>query len=98
MQHKFQNDIPKKLQAPKSASSISFDYIYACGPGIMLKLLAEIAEQNSIPIEVSIETYFGCGFGVCYGCTVETSQGLLRACKEGPVFDGKIISWDNFNN
>ncbi len=79
-------------------SNISFDYIYACGPGIMLKLLTEIAIKNSIPVEVSIETYFGCGFGVCYGCTVETSQGLLRACKEGPVFDGEIINWDKFNH
>ncbi|MEE0923969.1 MAG: hypothetical protein UIB40_06550 [Paludibacteraceae bacterium] len=28
----------------------------------------------------------GCGFGACMGCTIQTTQGPKRVCKEGPVF------------
>ncbi|MCR5401179.1 MAG: dihydroorotate dehydrogenase [Treponema sp.] len=34
-----------------------------------------------------------CGVGVCLGCVIPTSQGNLRCCKDGPVFDSKILSF-----
>lgn len=69
-----------------------FDMIYTCGPSSMMKGIVEAAQKT--PVEVSLENYFGCGIGLCSGCTIETSDGLKRACVEGPVFNGRIIEWD----
>ncbi len=69
-----------------------FDMIYTCGPAPMMKVLVPLA--GNTPIEVSVENYFGCGIGLCSGCTIETSAGRKRACVDGPVFDGASIDWE----
>lgn len=76
-------------------SNESFDMIYICGPNPMMKAMTEIAIRNKIPCEVSLENYFGCGIGVCSGCTVQTTNGQKRACVDGPVFSGEIIDWNS---
>lgn len=73
----------------------SFNMIYLCGPKIMMQRIVELLKGNPAPVEASIENYFGCGIGVCYGCTVETTEGQKRVCIDGPVFDGKAIRWDS---
>lgn len=70
----------------------SFDAWYTCGPAVMMKKLAEVC-GNTKPIEVSMENYFGCGIGLCSGCTIECTDGLKRACVDGPVFDGRKVIW-----
>ena len=75
---------------PEICSKENFAKIYTCGP---TKMMQRIVELSSLPVEVSLENYFGCGIGLCSGCTVETSSGLKRACVEGPVFSGKEINW-----
>ncbi|MFH0974561.1 MAG: dihydroorotate dehydrogenase electron transfer subunit [Spirochaetota bacterium] len=72
-----------------------FDIIYTCGPSVMMKAIAGIAKQSDTPIEASLENYFGCGIGLCFGCAVETISGIKRACVDGPVFDGRIVNWDS---
>ncbi|MBS5531680.1 hypothetical protein KH017_12905, partial [bacterium] len=37
------------------------DRVYACGPKAMLKAVAELAAQYSLPCEVSMEERMGCG-------------------------------------
>lgn len=69
-----------------------YDMVYTCGPGPMMKALAALAGDT--PIEVSVENYFGCGIGLCSGCTIETTAGPKRACIDGPVFDGAAINWN----
>lgn len=59
-----------------------FDYYYACGPQVMLKYLS-LENKNGF---VSLEARMGCGFGACMGCSIETTNGVKRVCKEGPVF------------
>jgi dihydroorotate dehydrogenase electron transfer subunit len=45
--------------------------------------------------QVAIETYMGCGTGVCLACAVPlTAGGYDRACKEGPVYRADAISWN----
>jgi dihydroorotate dehydrogenase electron transfer subunit len=46
-----------------------------------------------IPVQASLEVRMGCGFGVCYGCSIKTKLGMKRVCKEGPVFDIEDIIW-----
>ena len=58
-------------------------YYYTCGPLPMIKALIQAAGTHG---EVSMEERLGCGFGACMGCTIQTTQGPKRVCKEGPVF------------
>ncbi|MDE7180351.1 MAG: dihydroorotate dehydrogenase electron transfer subunit [Muribaculaceae bacterium] len=66
------------------------DYFYACGP---LPMLKAICGQLSIPGQVSLEARMGCGFGACMCCSLETTRGAKRICKEGPVFEKDELIW-----
>jgi dihydroorotate dehydrogenase electron transfer subunit len=70
-----------------------YDRIYTCGPDPMMEKIVKLANINT-PVEVSVENYFGCGVGLCVGCTVDTVGGYKRACIDGPVFDGRTILWE----
>lgn len=63
-------------------------YYYTCGPLPMIKALQQAAGTNG---EVSMEERMGCGFGACMGCTIQTTQGPKRVCKEGPVFPAEEL-------
>ena len=65
-------------------------YYYTCGPLPMIKALIQAAGANG---EVSMEERMGCGFGACMGCTIQTTQGPKRVCKEGPVFPAEILQF-----
>ena len=65
-------------------------YYYTCGPLPMIKALIQAAGTNG---EVSMEERMGCGFGACMGCTIQTTQGPKRVCKEGPVFPADILQF-----
>jgi dihydroorotate dehydrogenase electron transfer subunit len=75
------------------------DQVYACGPADMYKAMAEIsrrAKQNNLKLrkcQVSLEVRMGCGFGACYGCTINTKKGLKQVCRDGPVFELEDIIW-----
>jgi dihydroorotate dehydrogenase electron transfer subunit len=43
--------------------------------------------------QVSLEVRMGCGFGACYGCTINTKKGLKHVCRDGPVFELDDIIW-----
>ena len=68
-------------------NEIEFDYYYSCGPQIMLKYLA-LHSKNGC---VSLEARMGCGFGACMGCSIQTTNGPKRVCKEGPVFEASEV-------
>jgi len=63
--------------------------VYSCGPEIMLYELFRICEDLKIPFQASLERMMRCGFGMCGLCVLDPSG--LRVCKEGPVFDSKIL-------
>ena len=63
-------------------------YFYTCGPLPMIKALIQAAGTHG---EVSMEERMGCGFGACMGCTIQTTKGPKRVCKEGPVFPAEEL-------
>ena len=75
------------------------DQMYACGPVDMYKAMAEMSwrAKRSNPklkkCQVSLEVRMGCGFGACYGCTINTKKGLKQVCRDGPVFELEDIIW-----
>ncbi len=76
------------------------DMIFACGPHPMLHSVAVWAEQHNIPSQLSMEERMACGLGTCLGCTVKVRRTnakdweYLRVCKDGPVFWGSEVIWD----
>ena len=70
------------------------DQIFACGPSQMYRTMVKMPELKDRPVQISLEVRMGCGFGVCYGCTVKTKQGLKQVCHDGPVFNLSDILWD----
>ncbi len=73
----------------------AFDIAYVCGPTPMMRAAAALLAPRDIAFELSVENYFGCGIGVCSGCSIGTTDGLRRACVDGPVFDGRAIHWES---
>lgn len=74
--------------------------LYVCGPAPMLKAAAGIAEARGARCFLSLETYMGCGMGVCVGCTIKMKTGdgpddfeYQRACVDGPVVDAARLIW-----
>lgn len=67
-----------------------YDYFYACGPKVMLRALSQ---NLDVPGEISMEERMGCGTGICYGCTCQTTAGPRRVCADGPVFKKEEIVW-----
>ena len=66
------------------------DVVLACGPN---RMLAAVAARWPEAL-VAVETYMGCGTGVCLGCAVPRTQGGYdRACKEGPVYRAAGVDW-----
>ncbi len=72
------------------------DQIFACGPIPMYRTMAARNQQllGGRSVQVSLEVRMGCGFGICYGCTVRTKGGMKQVCKDGPIFELKDIIWD----
>jgi len=67
--------------------------VWACGPEVMLRVVADLCRPAGIPCFVSVERHMACGFGACIGCTVPKAQGpgFYKACQDGPVFPAEEV-------
>jgi len=68
--------------------------VYASGPIEMLKSVYSLIKGRTIESYFSLESHFACGLGFCWGCVIQTKDGLMRICKDGPVFCGDDIVWE----
>lgn len=75
------------------------EIIYACGPNIVLKNIAQIGEKYKIETQISMEKVMACSIGVCRGCVIDIRKDgkIINAavCKDGPVFKGNEVVWEN---
>jgi dihydroorotate dehydrogenase electron transfer subunit len=68
--------------------------VYCCGPTPMMAAVAKLCADRNATCWVSLEVSMACGLGVCMGCVIDLRDGRrVRACKEGPVFDGAQVVW-----
>lgn len=75
-----------------------FDKIYCCGPDGMMRAIAFMAEKRNIPCEVSLENTMACGIGACLCCVVESVEGNVSVCTNGPVFNSRQLKgWTSEN-
>ncbi|MCR4939081.1 MAG: dihydroorotate dehydrogenase [Treponemataceae bacterium] len=65
--------------------------VYACGPEPMLAYVQKVCGEAGIKCYLSMEARMACGVGACLGCTIPTTEGNRRCCKDGPVFPGEIL-------
>ncbi|MCW4012415.1 MAG: dihydroorotate dehydrogenase electron transfer subunit [Candidatus Bathyarchaeota archaeon] len=65
-----------------------FDYVYTCGPELMMAKVFYEAEKKGLPIQASLERYIKCAVGLCGNCVV----GPYRVCKDGPIFDTAMLT------
>lgn len=90
----FHGNLIELLTEERSAGRIPDDALFcACGPEGLLHAFAAYARMHGLDTELSLETYMGCGFGVCNACPVATAQEgpygawpWVRTCEHGPVF------------
>ena len=71
--------------------------IMICGPMPMLRFIAGHRKELGLAdkkADISLEMRMACGFGVCLGCTIRTTNGLKEVCKDGPVFRLDEVIWD----
>ena len=76
----------------------NYTAVYACGPTPMLAYVKKVSEACGIQCWLSMEAHMACGLGACLGCTIDTTEGKKRCCKEGPVFDSRILNFDKPND
>ncbi len=67
--------------------------IISCGPVGMVKAIDK--NFSDFTHFTSLESYMGCGFGVCLGCVVNTTEGFKRVCMDGPVFNIKELIFND---
>lgn len=63
------------------------DIIYTCGPEMMMKKVYDLATENSVPMQASIERYMKCGIGICSSCCINDKL----VCVDGTIFNLKQI-------
>ncbi|HEX5904826.1 MAG TPA: dihydroorotate dehydrogenase electron transfer subunit [Candidatus Nitrosocosmicus sp.] len=64
------------------------DFIYTCGPELMMRKVYDLSLTKSIPFEASIERYMKCGIGLCSSCSINDKL----VCVDGTVFNQTQIS------
>ena len=60
------------------------DIFITCGPEVMMRAVYNKAKDKEV--YVSLEKRMACGVGACLGCSIETTLGMKKVCKDGPVF------------
>lgn len=71
------------------------DAVYcACGPTPMMAAAAKLAKAAGAALYVSLEERMACGVGACLGCSIPTTAGNRRVCKDGPVFPAEEVFFD----
>lgn len=72
-----------------------YDYILTCGPTPMMEKLVKIVEGTNTKVMVSLENHMACGVGACLVCTCKTKFGNKKTCKDGPVFRGEDVIFND---
>ena len=89
--HGFVSDILKKLIAENK----KIDLVYAVGPIIMMKVIANITKPYNIHTVVSLNPIMVDGTGMCGSCRVIIDGKTKFGCVDGPEFDGHKVDFDN---
>jgi dihydroorotate dehydrogenase electron transfer subunit len=80
-------DLEVEVSEPGEVDWNSAGQIFLAGSPELYRLVARLIPPEAAGrIQVLVEAPMACGVGACFGCTVWTQAGPVRACVEGPVF------------
>jgi ferredoxin--NADP+ reductase len=71
------------------------DIVWAIGPVIMMKVVADVTKKYDIKTMVSLNPIMVDGTGMCGGCRVTVGGEIKFACVDGPEFDGHKVDFKN---
>lgn len=74
-------------------SGAEVDRIYAVGPTLMMKAVADTTRPFGTHTVVSLNPIMLCGMGMCGGCRVRIGGEVKFACVDGPDFDGNQVDF-----
>jgi len=72
----------------------SFKVVYAIGPAIMMKVVANVTKPYGIKTIVSLNPIMVDGTGMCGACKVTVGGETKFVCVDGPEFDGHQVDFD----
>lgn len=90
----FVTDILKELVE----TGMKIDRIFAIGPAVMMKAVANMTREYGIPTIVSLNSLMVCGMGMCGACRVTVDNKTKFTCMDGPDFDGHLVDFDELIN
>ncbi len=85
----FVTDMLKELIDKKE----KIDRIFAIGPAVMMKAVADMTREHKIKTIVSLNSLMVCGMGMCGACRVTVNQKTYFTCMDGPDFDGHQVDF-----
>lgn len=77
---------------------------FVCGPNGLLKAICQRVVGRGWNAWISMDRRMGCGLGACLACVQKVRKldaagratwTWARVCKDGPVFAGRDIVWEN---
>ena len=70
-----------------------FDVVYAIGPTVMMRAVAETTRPYGIKTIVSLNPIMVDGMGMCGACRVSVGEKTRFACVDGPEFDAHLVNF-----
>ncbi len=86
----FVSNVLKKL----IDSGNKIDLVYAVGPAIMMKVIADLTRSYSIKTIASLNTVLVDGTGMCGSCRIEIGGQTKFVCVDGPEFDAHKVNFE----
>lgn len=72
----------------------SFNIVYAIGPAVMMRAVAEVTRPYNIKTIVSLNSIMVDGMGMCGACRVSVGGKTRFACVDGPEFDAHMVDFE----
>ncbi len=70
-----------------------FDLIYAVGPAVMMRAVAEVTRPFKVKTVVSLNPIMVDAMGMCGACRVTVGGKMRFACVDGPEFDAHDVDF-----
>lgn len=83
---------------PAMIEELGATAVYACGPMAMLSSVTALANEHGADAWTAVEETMACGIGACMSCVLPVTgedgvPRFVRACVDGPCFDGSKVRW-----
>ncbi len=76
-----------------TVDGVKIDKIWAIGPMIMMKAVADFTRESKTPTLVSMNPVMVDGTGMCGACRIQVGTETKFACVDGPEFDAHLVDF-----